>query len=221
MGRQMKVLFLMQVQLEARKRYVLFSIVLYLISLVFVNYLALTHISIGSQPGLWSALFWMALLSVVISSIGKSFMAERPGMFIYLYYLTSPGKIILSKILYGFFLSSLVSVMGYLVFALMLANPIQDMFLFILTIILACYGFSASLTLLSGIAAKTSNGNILMAVLSFPVIIGILLMSIQITKNCIDGIDPSASYDELLTLGAINLLVSAVSYLLFPYIWRS
>ena len=60
-----------------------------------------------------------------------------------------------------------------------------------------------------------------MAVLSFPVIIGILLMSIKITKNCIDGLDRAASLDELLTLVAINLLVTAVSYLLFPYIWRS
>ena len=30
-----------------------------------------------------------------------------------------------------------------------------------------------------------------------------------------------SSLDELLTLVAINLLVTAVSYLLFPYIWRS
>jgi len=60
-----------------------------------------------------------------------------------------------------------------------------------------------------------------MAVLGLPIILGVLLQAISATKNCIDGLDPSASYDELLTLLAINLLVSAVSYLLFPYIWRS
>jgi heme exporter protein B len=60
-----------------------------------------------------------------------------------------------------------------------------------------------------------------MAVLGLPILIGVLLMAIQLTKNCIDGIDPAASYDELTTLGAINLLTTAVSYLLFPYIWRS
>jgi heme exporter protein B len=60
-----------------------------------------------------------------------------------------------------------------------------------------------------------------MSILSFPVILGILLTAIKVTKNCIDGLDPSVSLDELLMLSAINLLVSAVSYLLFPYIWRS
>lgn len=60
-----------------------------------------------------------------------------------------------------------------------------------------------------------------MAVLSFPIIIGILLVGIKLTKNCIDGLDRSVSLDELLTLLAINMVVVAVSYLLFPYIWRS
>jgi heme exporter protein B len=60
-----------------------------------------------------------------------------------------------------------------------------------------------------------------MAVLSFPVIISILLLAIKITKNTIDGLERSVSYDELLTLASINCLVAAVSYLLFPYIWRS
>jgi heme exporter protein B len=47
------------------------------------------------------------------------------------------------------------------------------------------------------------------------------LMAIKVTKNCIDGLGWDASWDEILTLLSINCLVAAVSYLLFPYIWRS
>jgi heme exporter protein B len=82
-------------------------------------------------------------------------------------------------------------------------------------------GFASSLSLISGIAAKASNSNILMAVLSFPVLISILLMAIRITKNAIDGIDRAASYDELLNLVAINTIGISLSYVLFPYIWKS
>ena len=60
-----------------------------------------------------------------------------------------------------------------------------------------------------------------MAVLSFPVVIGILLMAVKITKNALDGLDRYASYDELLNLLAINCIMTALAYLLFPYIWRS
>jgi heme exporter protein B len=60
-----------------------------------------------------------------------------------------------------------------------------------------------------------------MAVLSFPVVIAILLLAIRLTKNVLDGIDRSASLDELLNLLAINCILTALAYLLFPYIWRS
>ncbi len=60
-----------------------------------------------------------------------------------------------------------------------------------------------------------------MAVLSFPVILAILLMAIKLTKNALDGLDRSASMDELLNLLAINCILTALAYLLFPYIWRS
>jgi heme exporter protein B len=60
-----------------------------------------------------------------------------------------------------------------------------------------------------------------MAVLSFPVIITVLLMSIKITKNALDGLEIAASQDELINLLAINCIMVALAYLLFPYIWRS
>jgi heme exporter protein B len=60
-----------------------------------------------------------------------------------------------------------------------------------------------------------------MAVLSFPVVVSILLLAIKITKNCIDDLDPSINYSPLISLLAINCLVTAISYLLFPFIWRN
>ncbi|MFM8912298.1 MAG: heme exporter protein CcmB, partial [Flammeovirgaceae bacterium] len=130
-------------------------------------------------------------------------------------------KVVVSKIIYNSFLSLLMGLAGYGLFATLLSNPIQDLITFIGVLVLTSIGFATSLTLMSGISAKANNSNVLMAVLSFPVVISVLLLAIRATKNCIDGLDPSASYDELLTLFAINCLVSAVSYLLFPYIWRS
>jgi heme exporter protein B len=60
-----------------------------------------------------------------------------------------------------------------------------------------------------------------MAVLSFPVIIALLLMSIKLTKNALDDLARIESRDELLNLLAINCIMMALAYLLFPYIWRS
>ena len=217
----MKELFLLQARLEIRKKSVAISLLLYLLCLVFINYITLGIQNVALVPGIWSALFWMALLSALVNAIAKSFMHEKSGAGLYFYSLVAPTEMILSKIFYGFILCLVICLAGYLFFSILLTNPIQDAWLFFLTLVLAAFGFSSSLSILSALASKTNNSSVVMAILSFPVIIGILLMAIKITKNCIDGLDRSASLDELLTLGAINLLITAVSYLLFPYIWRS
>jgi len=216
-----KELLIYQFRSEFRKKSILFSLILYLVSLVFINYLALGIQNRSLAPAIWSALFWMALLSALVNAVAKSFIHDRPGTLSYLYSLASPEQIIMAKLLYGFVLCIGISMAGYLFFALWLSNPIQDTPLFLLTLLLTSFGFSATLSILSAIAAKTNNGSMVMAILSFPIILGILLMAIKITRNTIDGLDRAASFDELLLLVAINLIATASTYLLFPYIWRS
>lgn len=210
-----------ELTLELRRKSVIAGIGLYLFSLVFICYItfSLRHNSINAAT--WSALFWLTILFSVVNSIAKSFIGEKRGLSIYYYSVASPQAIILSKILYNTLLAVLLSLAGYLLFVVFIGNPLQDNTLFITTLILSAIGFSSSLSLISGIASKANNSNILMAVLSFPVLISILLMSIRITKNALDGIDRAASYDELLNLLAINCIATALAYLLFPYIWRS
>jgi heme exporter protein B len=166
-------------------------------------------------------LFWLAILFSVINSVAKSFIGEKKGTFIYYYSIASPQAIIISKILYNAVLCLLLSLAGYSLFSIFIDNPVQDKWLFVTTLLLTSFGFSASLSLISGIASKANNSNILMAVLSFPVILSILLMAIKITKNVLDGLDRSSSIDELLNLLAINCILTSLAYMLFPYIWRS
>ncbi len=197
------------------------GLVLYLFSTAFICYLTFSLRQNQITPLVWSALFWITILFTVINTIAKSFIGEKKGRDIYYFSIASPEAIIISKIIYNFLLTLILSFAGFALFILLLKNPIVDINLFCLVIVLSSMGFSSSLTLLSGIAAKANNSNILMAVLSFPIIISVLLITVKITKNCIDGLDRSVSTNDLLTLLAINCLVTAASYLLFPYIWRS
>ena len=207
--------------LELRRKSVISGLALYLFSTAFICYLTFSLKQNQITPLVWSALFWITILFTVINTIAKSFIGEKKGTDIYYYSIVNPEIIILSKIIYNFLLTLVLSLVGFILFITLLKNPLADVGLFVGLIVLASMGFSAALTLLSGIAAKANNSHILMAVLSFPIVISILLVVIKITKNCIDGLDRSVSYNDLLTLIAINCLVTAMSYLLFPYIWRS
>ena len=194
---------------------------LYLLSMVFIIYLAFVLRQNLITPLVWSALFWVVILFSAINTIAKSFIGEKRGHDIYLYSIADPIAVLISKIIYNFLLCFGLALTGYFLFTLFLNDPVQDKFIFVMTLVLTSLGFSASLTLLSGLSAKANNSNILMAVMSFPVVISILLMAIRITKNCMDGLDPSVSYNKLFMLLAIDLLVGAVSFLLFPFIWKN
>ena len=216
-----KSLFQKEFILELRRKSAISGLVLYLFSTAFICYLTFSLRQNLITPLVWSALFWITILFTAVNTVAKSFIGEKKGKDIYYYSIASPESIIISKIIYNFILCTLLSFTGFILFIMFLNNPVVDLFLFSITILLTSLGFASSLTILSGIAAKANNSSILMAVLSFPIIISILLLAIKVTKNCIDALDRSISWDEILTLLAINCLVTAVSYLLFPYIWRS
>jgi heme exporter protein B len=215
------ILIQKEFRLELRRKAVFSGIGLYLFCLVFICYITFSLRQNSISPATWSALFWMVILFSVVNSVAKSFIGERKGTFIYYYSIASPQTIILSKIIYNTVLCLVLSLAGYFLFALFIQDPIEDKSVFLLTLLLTSSGFASSLSLISGIASKANNSNILMAVLSFPVVMGILLLAIKITKNVIDGIERVASFDEIINLLAINCILAALAYLLFPYIWRS
>jgi heme exporter protein B len=134
--------------------------------------------------------------------------------------LVRPQAVILAKIGYNAVLLLGLALVGFGLYAVVLGNPVQDVPLFVGNVALGAVGFATTLTLVSGIASKATNSSTLMAVLGFPIMIPMLLLLIKVSKNALDGLEFEASSSSLLTLLALNLIVTAVSYLLFPFLWR-
>lgn len=217
MGALMRKEFL----LEWRQRYALNGMLLYIVGAVFVCYLSFNARPGQLTPIVWNTLFWIILLFTAINAIAKSFVQERAGRQLYYYTLASPQQIILSKIGYNTALMLVLALLGFCTYAFVLGNPVQDVWLYLLTLVLGAVGFAASLTLVSGIASKAENPATLMAVLSFPVILPLLLMLLKVSKNALDGLDRGESLNEIWTVLAIDLIVLTLSWLLFPFLWRS
>lgn len=221
MYQEIRVLLGKEIRLEWRQRYAFNGLLLYIVSTVFICYLSFNLKTQQLNPITWNTLFWIILLFTAINAVAKSFMQESAGRQLYYYTLASPQSIIISKIIYNSLLMLLIAALGFVFYSLVMGNPVQSIGLFLLNILLGALGFSSTLTMVSGIAAKAGGNATLMAVLSFPIILPMLLMLIKISKNALDGLDPSTSYDELSILLAINLIVLALSYILFPYLWRN
>ena len=221
MFQEIRTLIIKELTLEWRQKYALNGILLYVVSAVFITYLSVGARQGGLAVPTWNALYWIIILFSAVNAVAKSFVQEHQGRQLYYYMIAKPEAIILSKIIYKTLLTLVLALLVYLVISLILGNPVEDQGLFLLNLVLGAVGFSASLTMVSGIASKAGNNATLMAILSFPVIIPMLLMAIRVSKNAIDGLDWSVSADKVVTLLAINAIVSATAYILFPYLWKS
>ena len=219
--RQLSALMRKEFLLEWRQRYALNGMLLYIVGAVFVCYLSFNARRGQLTPIVWNTLFWIILLFTAINAIAKSFVQERAGRQLYYYTLASPQQIILSKILYNTVLMLILAFLGFGVYAFVMGNPVDDIPVYLLTLLLGAIGFAASLTLVSGIASKAENPATLMAVLSFPIILPLLLMLLKVSKNALDGLDRSVSWGEITIILAIDAIVITLSWLLFPFLWRS
>lgn len=218
---QISTLMRKEFLLEWRQRYALNGMLVYIVGAVFVCYLSFNARRNQLTPIVWNTLFWIILLFTAINAIAKSFVQERAGRMLYYYTLASPQQIILSKILYNTVLMLTLAGLGFSVYAFVLGNPVNDVPLYLVSLVLGAIGFAASLTLIAGIASKAENSATLMAVLSFPVILPLLLMLLRVSKNALDGLDRSVSLDEIGILLAIDAIVLVLSWMLFPFLWRS
>lgn len=218
---ELRTLIGKEITLEWRQRYALNGMLLYIVSTVFVCYLSFKLKSNQLTPIMWNTLFWIIILFTAVNAISKSFTQERAGRLLYYYTISSPQGIILSKIIYNSGLMLVLSLTGFGFYAFVMGNPVGDLWMYLVTIFLSSIGFASSLTMVAGIASKAENNGALMAILSFPVIIPMLLMVMKLAKNALDGLDRGSSSEEVMILLALDAIVVSLSLILFPYLWRS
>ncbi len=213
---QISLLLLKDLRLEWRQKYAVSGILLYVLSTVFVVYVAAGE----TTPEVWNSLFWIVSLFASVNAIVKSFVQENSARALYYYVLFNPIAVILSKIIYNFLLLFLLIVVAYGAFIFFIGNPILQFDLFFTALLLGSLGLSTALTFISAIASKANNSASLMAILAFPVIIPILLAVVQLSSYALQEVTMANTSSSIGNLIAIDLVLLAVSMPLFPYLWR-
>ncbi|MCX2451354.1 heme exporter protein CcmB [Pedobacter sp. PLR] len=216
LAEQIKHLIKKELLLEWRSKYALNGVLLYVVSTVFVCFLSF----VSTDKVTLNALFWIIMLFASINAVSKSFLQESRGRQVYIYTIASPLALIISKTIYNSMLMMVLTVIALGFYIMVFDFGPQDLGLYLLAALLGSLSFSTIFTMVSAIASKAGNGGMLMAILSFPIIIPVLVVLIKLTKNAMDGLDRSVSLDEIGLLLIINALVMSVSVLLFPYLWR-
>ena len=107
-----------------------------------------------------------------------------------------------------------------LVYSTLIGNPVVEMPLFLGTAVLGASGFAAVLTMVSAIASRTNGNLALMAILSIPLLMPILIIVIKLSSMAVSGMLLEDPTNYLIALGSLNIVTAALGYLLFPYLWH-
>jgi len=114
-----------------------------------------------------------------------------------------------------------LSLIALTIYGVLLGVPDFDLSLYSLNLLLGCIGIASAFTLVSAIAAKASNKSVLMAVLGFPVIIPVLILTISNANKIMEGFIWIQIQGNVLSLLSVDVIIIALSFVLFPFTWKS
>ena len=207
-------------RIELSQSHLFFSVVLYLLSSIYIIYLAFQPLGV-SNVETWVSIFWIIILFGAITVVSKSFFQESYKRNYYYYYLFTPDELIFSKLIYNFIFLFFVSIFSFIFFSFFIGNIIQSSSFFITLLILGSLSISNCLTLVSAIGYQVKNNSIIISVLSFPVIIPILLILIKISKLSSSEFSFNLIQDDIYLLILLNIIMISITKVLFNFLWRN
>ncbi len=202
--------------LEVRQQYTFYGILLYVAATIFVLYLAMGQ----PESAVWNGLFWMIQLFICVNAVAKSFLAESKGRLLYYYSIAGSTDFILSKLLFNALFMVVMSVISWLLFSILLCNPVINVAKFLGINLLGGISLSLVFTFLSAIAARAQQNAVLMVIMGFPVIIPQLMLLMRISNIVFSDVLQSGLTQVILLLVGLDLLVIVLSVILFPFLWK-
>ncbi|MHB1920942.1 MAG: heme exporter protein CcmB [Chitinophagaceae bacterium] len=215
--RQLFTLVRKDVLLEWRQKYAFYGILLYVVSTVFVIYVTL------NQPPekTWDALFWILQLFITVNTVAKSFLQEGQGRMLYFYSIAGATEFILSKLLYNVVLMLVMSGISLVLYSVLLGNPLIKVGFFVEIACLGGVSLALVFTMLAAISAKANQNAALMAIMGFPLVIPILMILVNLSKTAFLPVYQPGLGKMVLLLCGMDILVIALSLVLFPFLWKN
>ncbi len=206
-----------EVSLELRERYTFFSSLLYLVAITFVVFKIFDKLEGPTKI----ALFWILLLFTAINMIGISFGYQTQKRKLTYYQMYDPQELMLAKMLFNY---SKVFVAGLIMMLLMYIfsnEALKDPILFFKVYLLVVLGIVIVLSLISAISSYSQNQSTLVAVLSLPLLIPILLIGMRLSLVSERMFSDSGVSSYLLMLLGIDVLLLSLTFIFVPIVWKS
>jgi heme exporter protein B len=213
-------LFLKDFKSELRTRYAINALAMFIIVAISVILFSVGNEKIS--PSLSGGLFWVVIFFTAMSGLSRAFVSEEErGTSLTLQLIAAPSTVFLGKLLFNIILVfAMNTIIAVLYSAIFEAFIIQNFALFLASFILGNIGLAVSSTIIAAIIAKAGAKGTLYPVLSFPILLPLILTSVQLTLFSLDGISFERAKFELAIVVSYDIIMLTASFMLFDFIWK-
>jgi len=171
---------------------------------------------------IFAGVTWVLIFFTSMIGQSRIFITEEErGTWLYLKINSNATSIYFGKLIYNIIFGIAANLTT--VFLLILFNStfgIENMGLYWLVIITGSIGISAGSTIISALISKASSKGALFPVLAFPLLLPVILLSIDATILSIVGASFDRIYSDIGVIIAYSGAIITASYLLFDFIFR-
>ena len=212
--------FLKDLRSEIRTRYALNALVMFVVTTISVILFALGNETVSGE--ILSGVLWIIIFFSTMSGLSRTFVSEEErGTVMTLQLMTRPVTVYVGKLLFNFILLLALNVFTTLLYVtLVSAFTVKDYGVFVVTMFLGTCGLASASTIIAAIIAKANTKGTLYPVLSFPILLPLLLTVINGTQLSVEGASFGEAIGVFQVLISYLVVISAVSYMLFSFIWR-
>lgn len=204
---------------ELRTRYVINSLVMFVLVTISIIRFAIGDEKIDNE--ILTGLLWIAIFFSASSGLSRTFIKEEEKETSAALKLTTDStSIILGKLLFNLILTFSLLILILILFTAITDYQINNFSGFMFIIIIGNFGLVSSSTIIAAIISKANSKGTLYPVLSFPVLLPLLLTVINATKLASVGVETEKLSGEIIILVSYAVVVTAVSLMLFKFVWE-
>jgi heme exporter protein B len=213
-------IFLKDFRSELRTRYALNALVMFVITTLSVILFAIGNESVSTE--ILCGVLWIIIFFSSMSGMSRTFVSEEErGTVMTLHLIARPLAIYFGKLIFNLVLLASLNLFTVVLYLIFISNfKVQNYAIFNLTMVLGTIGLASASTIIAAIISKANTKGTLYPVLAFPILLPLLLTVISATKMAVEGVPFDQALGEFQILIAYLVVITAISYLLFDFVWK-
>ena len=212
--------FVKEWRCEFRTRYALNTLGLFAFTTLVVVSVSLGPLGIARAQGsaVLPVLLWLILLFSVAAGLPRAFVQEEESQTATALRLTAtPSALFCGKLLYSLTLVGALELLVTPLYVMLMTVTVENPGLLVATLAAGGFGLAVGSTLVAAIIAQARSKGTLFSVMAFPILLPLLLLAVELTRNAFQGGSGGVALSQLLLYDAS---VSVAGLMLFPVIWN-